>query len=74
MDLMSKYILSEEKSQERMSICNACEHKIEITNMCGKCGCYLPWKVNLAPAMCPVLKWTSILTEVPPESTLPGAQ
>ena len=63
MDLMSKFFLSEERQQERLAICNACEHKIEITNMCGKCGCYLPWKVNLAPATCPDLRWTSVALE-----------
>lgn len=59
MDL-SKYFLSEEKQQERLIICNSCEHKIELTNTCGKCMCYLPWKVNLAPASCPIDKWTHV--------------
>lgn len=60
MDL-SKYKLSEEQQKERLNICNTCEYKIEITNMCGKCLCYLPWKVELAPASCPEQKWTNIV-------------
>jgi hypothetical protein len=59
MDLMSKFFLSEERQQQRREICDSCEHKIKITNICGKCGCFLPAKIPLAPATCPDLRWLS---------------
>ena len=55
--------LNEERQQRRLAICEACEHKIQITNMCGKCGCFLPWKTKLAVANCPELKWDNELFE-----------
>ena len=59
MDL-SKYKVSEEIQKQRLDICNTCEHKIQITNICGKCLCYLPWKVELAPVSCPDNRWTHV--------------
>ena len=59
MDLF-KYKLDKAKQKERLDICTDCEHRIEITNICGKCLCYLPWKVELAPASCPDNRWTNI--------------
>ena len=59
MDL-SNYFLNEEQQNLRLSICNSCENKIELTNTCGKCMCYLPWKVRMAPASCPENKWAHV--------------
>jgi hypothetical protein len=56
-------ILNNERQQARLDICNTCEHKIKITNMCGKCGCFLPAKVTLAIASCPELRWTSEISQ-----------
>ena len=64
MDLMSKFFLSEERQQVRKEICESCEHKIKITNVCGKCGCFLPAKITLAPAGCPDGRWpTETITD-----------
>ena len=65
MDLMSKFFLSEEQQQVRREICDACEHRIKITNICGKCGCFLPAKIPLAPAACPEHKWLHETVEIP---------
>jgi len=59
--------LPEERQQARLEICDSCEYKIQATNMCGKCGCYLPWKTHMAASACPVLKWTHEITESSPE-------
>ena len=58
---INNYLLPKEKCEERMAICRTCEHFIESTVMCNKCFCYLPWKVNLAPACCPEHKWLNVL-------------
>jgi len=65
MDLMSKFFLSEERQQVRREICDTCEHKIKITNICGKCGCFLPAKITLAPANCPDQRWPVEKVEIP---------
>jgi len=65
MDLMSKFFLSEERQQVRRDICDTCEHKIKITNICGKCGCFLPAKITLAPAGCPIGLWPVETVEIP---------
>jgi len=44
-------------AESRMSICNSCEHLIQIARMCSKCGCYMPAKTTLSNAECPIEKW-----------------
>ena len=41
---------------QRMEICKVCEH---FTNLlrCKKCGCFMPAKVLLVRARCPIDKW-----------------
>jgi hypothetical protein len=58
--LDKRYFLSDEQVETRMSICRLCEHRIEVTNMCGKCFCFLPWKLRMAPASCPEGKWMHV--------------
>jgi len=65
MDLMSKFFLSEERQQVRRKICDNCEHRIKITNICGRCGCFLPAKITLAPANCPMGLWPAETVEIP---------
>lgn len=52
-----KYLLSKEKSEQRLNICKSCEKFIETTQMCSLCLCIMPMKVKLAPACCPENKW-----------------
>lgn len=48
---------SEEKIQERLAICDACEFKIRESNRCGKCGCFLGKKTQWESSTCPINKW-----------------
>ena len=48
---------SKEAREQRMNICNFCQHFITLTNQCSKCGCIMPLKTKLANAMCPLGKW-----------------
>ena len=40
---------------ERMKICNDCDHK--KGPICGKCGCVLAFKTKLNGSHCPIDKW-----------------
>jgi len=56
-----------ELAEKRMEICNGCEHKkviikkLDISVLCGKCGCPLSKKIftNNIEA-CPLNKWIEI--------------
>lgn len=52
--------VSDEIKDQRMSICNDCEHLIKFTKQCKKCGCFMHLKTKLAPAFCPVGKWEAV--------------
>lgn len=41
--------------EERKSVCCACAAK--IGNVCKECGCWLPIKVRMPSAECPLNKW-----------------
>lgn len=40
-----------------MNICLQCANYNSSTKICGKCWCFMPMKVKLAPACCPEHKW-----------------
>ncbi len=42
---------------KRFSMCQDCEHFINITSQCKKCGCFMKVKTKLATSRCPVGKW-----------------
>lgn len=44
-------------SNEKFKICESCEHFRESIKQCKKCGCFMPLKVNVPGAKCPVNKW-----------------
>lgn len=48
---------SEEKSNERFSICRSCPELIKLTSQCKKCGCFMKAKTKLEKAVCPIGKW-----------------
>ena len=52
--------VSKEIQAQRISICNSCEHLFKPTNTCKKCGCFMDVKTWLAPASCPIGKWTAV--------------
>lgn len=41
----------------RLEICNSCEVRNELANVCTACGCYIPAKTALAKSSCPLEKW-----------------
>lgn len=43
--------------KDRSKICNKCEHK--KLNICTQCGCFIPAKVMMPFAGCPLKKWAS---------------
>jgi hypothetical protein len=45
--------------EERMNICNSCEHLFKPTTTCKKCGCFMKLKTYLPTQKCPLNKWTS---------------
>ena len=44
-------------AQERFEICNDCEFFDKNSTRCGKCGCFMKKKVDLADAKCPIGTW-----------------
>lgn len=48
---------TEEVSASRYEICNGCEHFLQVTKQCKKCGCFMAAKTKLQKATCPVGKW-----------------
>lgn len=48
---------SDEKQQERMSICELCPRFVKLTSQCLECGCIMKLKTKLAAATCPLGKW-----------------
>ena len=46
--------------EKRMSICNKCEYKLELTkdvDICEKCGCVLRFKTRIKDESCLLKKW-----------------
>jgi hypothetical protein len=41
----------------RLDICNQCEHLLQITSQCNKCGCFVKAKTWLPGSSCPINKW-----------------
>ena len=44
--------------RDRMALCERCEHFL-ATKQCSKCGCFMPLKVTLARAECPIGLWNA---------------
>lgn len=49
--------VTEEKKQERLSICEECPRYVKMTSQCLECGCIMKLKTKLAAATCPLGKW-----------------
>ena len=48
------------EARARAAICNSCEHLNKTLSICKKCGCFMPAKVRLKWARCPINKWEVI--------------
>jgi len=51
-----KYV-DEETYDNRYSICQNCEHFINLTKQCSKCFCFMNVKCAMDHAFCPEKKW-----------------
>lgn len=49
--------LDEAGAKARFNICLGCEHLIQLTKQCKKCGCFMELKTKLEQATCPIGKW-----------------
>ena len=44
-------------AKDRYLICKSCESFQHLIKICSQCGCFMPAKVTLAAANCPLGKW-----------------
>lgn len=49
-----------ESVSQRLALCEACENFNAERRTCKKCGCYMPAKVYLITASCPIGKWGGV--------------
>lgn len=58
-DYLFQQVDLEDKSVRytRRQICAACDDKIDITNQCSICGCWIKAKTMYTKSKCPVDKW-----------------
>ena len=64
-DLFNKKIgrVEEELASERLAICKDCPRIRKTSMTCKECGCFMPAKVKLPNAFCPIGKWQAIEEE-----------
>ncbi len=55
--MKSRLEVSQERFDERFSICKECPYHNKITDQCKKCGCFLRLKVIFKDQKCPIGKW-----------------
>jgi recombinational DNA repair protein RecR len=54
--LITKFTLTKEIADKRMSICKQCEH-LKAFNRCDICGCFMDGKTLILSESCPIDKW-----------------
>ena len=54
-------IVTEKVFEERLKICNECEHI--SGDKCMKCGCTMSVKWKWGTAACPINKWGTVITK-----------
>ncbi len=54
-----KPMLSRQETDDRLAICQSCEHKSvhKVLDLCNLCGCLLKFKSKLPTERCPLRKW-----------------
>ena len=50
--------VSAEIKDQRMAVCNSCDRL--HAGICGVCHCVMRIKTTLAPAECPIGKWSAV--------------
>jgi hypothetical protein len=68
MDL-SRFLAPQHAQDKRISICQECDRYVGSTERCSECSCYMPWKIKMAPANCPLNKWLHETIHVNAEQT-----
>jgi hypothetical protein len=61
--LVTKWTKLQDKSNERLEICKACEEYDSDTSRCKKCGCFMKAKTMWPSSKCPLDKWSSFEEE-----------
>jgi len=56
-DLITQEHASDDIQEARIALCEACEHYM-ATKQCAKCFCFMPLKVKIKGAFCPIGKWS----------------
>lgn len=56
-ETMKMVVTDSETRDNRLSICQDCEHLIKATDQCSKCGCFVKAKTWLLNSKCPLDKW-----------------
>jgi len=62
-DLAMKRFVPTEIKNERVKICQGCEHWNEASNRCRECGCQMRVKTSLTSSKCPLNKWGPYITK-----------
>lgn len=52
--LRRKVVVTKEVQQQRLNICQECEHFKKLLKVCGECLCFMPAKTYLAREKCPL--------------------
>jgi len=50
-------------SKKRLEICQTCEHFVQRTSKCEKCGCFMEYKSFMMSSKCPIDKWKEEIDE-----------
>lgn len=51
--------VNSETARDRYSHCKTCDNFLSDIKICKKCGCFMPLKVTIGKAKCPINIWTS---------------
>lgn len=63
-DIFRKDRTPKTEAEQRLATCADCVHYSKATTRCGICGCFMPVKVKLPHAECPIGKWTATAPQV----------
>lgn len=50
-------VITPDDVEDRMTICRSCDQFRSKIAQCKQCGCFMPLKVKVFQAQCPMGKW-----------------
>lgn len=56
-------IASDSVIKSRREMCDACEVRNSLLDMCTACGCFIPTKIRLTKSECPMELWGSCASD-----------